>query len=327
MLNLRRLSNSLPLLRSSIKTIVKTSTTIALVTGASGFIGGHLIEFLVDRGWEVHVLMRPSSKMDPAWIARGVLPHYFDGNYGQMRHALTNSKPSVVFHLASKFLATHSSFDIQDLIQSNILFGTYLLEAMNEANVKNLVNVGTSWQNYEGNKYSPVNLYAATKQAFEAIIQYYSDAKKIKVITMKLSDTYGPSDNRKKLLNYLRDQIHCGNSLEMSPGYQRLDLVHISDVLEALLIAAQRLITNQAIGGEVYSVTGGKPVQIRELIGLIEGVLNRPITVNWGGRSYREREVMEPWVGERINGWTPKVDLITGLNEFFSAPDDFIRST
>ena len=303
---------------------MKTSTPTALITGASGFIGGHLIRFLVARGWEVHVIMRPSSKIDPAWIAQGVLPHYFDGSYEQMSIALKNSKPSVVFHLASKFLATHSSFDIQDLIQSNILFGTYLLEAMNEADVKNLVNVGTSWQNYGGNAYSPVNLYAATKQAFEAIIRYYSDAKKIKVITMKLSDTYGPDDNRKKLLNYLRDQIHRGNSLEMSPGYQRLDLVHIADVLEALLIAAQQLMTNQAVGGEIYSVTSGKPLQIRELIALIEGILNRPIVVNWGSIAYREREVMEPWIGERINGWMPRVDLKTGLNEFFSASNGLL---
>lgn len=300
---------------------MKASTPAALVTGASGFIGGNLIQFLLVRGWKVHILLRPSSKIDPAWIAHGVLPHYFDGSYGQMLLALTNSKPSVVFHLASKFLATHSSLNIQDLIQSNILLGTYLLEAMSEAGVKNLVNVGTSWQNYERETYCPVNLYAATKQAFEAIIQYYSDAKKIKVITMKLSDTYGPNDNRKKLLNYLREQINQGNSLEMSPGYQRLDLVHIEDVLGALLIAAERLMNDQAVGGEIYSVTSGKPLQIRELIALIEGILNQPIAVNWGSRAYREREVMEPWIGERINGWVPSIDLMAGLNEFFGATD------
>src|SRR4051812_1833664 len=77
-------------------------------------------------------------------------------------------KPDVVFHLASLFVSDHRVQDVQNLVESNLLFGTQLLEAMAQAGVKRIINTGTSWQCPH-----PFNLYAATKQAFESILGYY----------------------------------------------------------------------------------------------------------------------------------------------------------
>jgi nucleoside-diphosphate-sugar epimerase len=151
---------------------------VALVTGATGFVGSRLVKKLVCDGWVVHIIVRDGSKLtELKEIVGDIHIHEYDGSSSSMTEIVSSSNPSVVFHLASLFLSEHKSDQINDLIDSNITFGTQLLEAMVTCQVYNLVNTGTSWQHYQNEQYSPVNLYAATKQAFENIVQYYVEAR------------------------------------------------------------------------------------------------------------------------------------------------------
>jgi nucleoside-diphosphate-sugar epimerase len=78
-----------------------------------------------------------------------------------------------VIHLAALVQSQkHSSQDIDRLLDTNIKFATKVLEISVSANVQWFINTGTFWQNFQNAEYSPVNLYAATKQAFEIIAKY-----------------------------------------------------------------------------------------------------------------------------------------------------------
>ncbi|MDX8386447.1 MAG: NAD-dependent epimerase/dehydratase family protein, partial [Gallionella sp.] len=212
---------------------------IALVTGGTGFVGSNLIHRLVDIGWEVHSIVRPGSdlKVLDACIDKISL-HTHDGSTEGLVNIMSAAKPEVVFHLASLFLSAHTAKDVAQLITSNVLFSSQLLEAMKESGATSLVNTGTSWQHYENKDYSPVNLYAATKQAFEAILEYYVETASLKAITLKLFDTYGPNDPRPKLFHLLEKTAQSQSILSMSPGEQLIDLVYIDDVIDAYLLAA-----------------------------------------------------------------------------------------
>ena len=140
-----------------------------VVTGATGFVGSHLVNALLEKGYEVFVISRLES--DFSSLKKIDEPHIFrySGDIIQMVSFFRKIQPIGVFHLASKFIAEHKTEEVDTLINSNILFSTQLLEAMKEANVKNLINTGTSWQYYNNDDYNPVCLYAATKQAFEVL--------------------------------------------------------------------------------------------------------------------------------------------------------------
>src|SRR5262249_51804252 len=159
---------------------------------------------------------------------------------------------------------------------ANISLGTYLTEAMIKTGTEKLVNAGTYTQHYRGNDYSPVNLYAATKQAFQDILQFYVEAHGLQVVTLKLFDTYGPADQRTKLFHHLK-QAARGQQLPMRPGHQLIDLVYIDDVVEALVLAAQRLLTHRCKGHEQYGVYSGNPVTLREIVGSFERQLGRKL--------------------------------------------------
>lgn len=267
---------------------------------------------LIKSGHSVDVVVRASSNLD---VLREVMSkirvHIYDGKYETLRHALEASKPELVCHVASLFLAKHKSEDVARLVESNLNFPLQLLEAMNALGIKKFLNTGTSWQHYNDDDYNPVNLYAATKHAFESLLRYYSEVDGLSVITLKLFDTYGPGDTRPKLFSLLRRTASTGIPLSMSPGQQLLDLVYIDDVLDAYLLAMARIAD---IGKrESFAVGSSHRISLRELVKIYGEIVGRPVPVEWGGQPYRLREVLIPWNGDCLPGWKAKISLPEGI--------------
>jgi nucleoside-diphosphate-sugar epimerase len=285
-----------------------------LVTGGTGFIGQHLLYKLVALGCDVHAIKRKDFQEKSYTSINDTTWHFFDGTTLSLISILQKTKPDLVIHLASLFLSQHSNQNLDDLIHSNVLFGTQLLEAMDMANVRLFLNAGTSWQNFQNEAYSPVNLYAATKQAFEDICLYYCQAKNMSMLTLRIFDTYGINDPRPKLMPTLQRASMTGERLDLSPGDQLIDLVYIDDVIDCFVLATQRLLNGLVAGPEVYALSSLTPVRLKELVQLYASISNRNLNIQWGVRPYRDREVMIPWnSGPTLPGWVPKVDLPTGL--------------
>lgn len=293
----------------------------AFVTGATGFIGGALARNLLVRGWEVHGLLREGSQVERLGDLQGrMAAHSHDGSTESLVRILTEVKPDVVFHLASLFISDHRPQDVRGLIASNILFATQLAEAMVRCGSMRLVNTGTSWQHFDQASYRPVNLYAATKQAFEDILAYYHDACGLSAITLKLYDTYGPDDRRPKLVNLLLDAARSGQPLALSPGDQTLDLVHVDDVVSAFRLAGERLMERQDALSESYFVSGSR-LTVQELVKELQEATSQNVHATWGGRPYRAREVMMPLDpdGGKLPGWAPIIPLREGLKAAYGA--------
>ncbi|MBR6712341.1 MAG: NAD(P)-dependent oxidoreductase [Selenomonadaceae bacterium] len=294
-----------------------------LMTGITGFIGHHLAERLINDGHEVYAIVRPTSKIDELSdnLRRNVQFHVYDKDNTVLDIitdlCVDDRRPDVVYHLATNFMNAHRFEDIQDLIQSNITFGTELLDAMVANNVYNFINVGTFTQHYDDAEYSPVNLYAATKECFEGIIKYYAEARNLKCIALHLFDTYGADDKRGKILGLLKKISESGETLKMSPGGQLMDLVYVDDVIEAFIIAGKLLAACKYDYCDTYGVSSTKPIPLREVVKIFENVAGKKLSIEWGGRPYRAREVMVPWKSYKLlPGWSPKVSLQEGIKKF-----------
>lgn len=291
----------------------------ALVTGASGYVGSQLARRLVEAGWEVHVLLRPGSALDAlAPVMDELTVHRFGGATAALAEIVRDAAPDAVFHLAAVFLAQHQLDEIETLIEANVLFPTQLLEAMAANGVRILVNTGTAWQHFENRAYDPVNLYAATKQAFEALLAYYVNALGFSVATLALFDTYGPQDPRPKLMSALWKAAASGTALSMSTGDQLLDMVYIDDVVDAYL-ATERALRTAGPAQLRYGVSSGAPLRLKELVAAFEAALGARLQVGWGERPYRPRETLRAWTDfEAPPGWQPRVLFAEGLRR--SAP-------
>lgn len=289
-----------------------------LITGATGFIGENLISSLVSDDLELFSIVRTSSNTSNLTDISTVF--IYDGKIDSLISFFQKHSFNGVIHLASLFLPTHEENDISNLIDSNLKFGIELLEAVKRTNVQWFINTGTLWQHYENNIYNPVNLYAATKQGFETISKYYTETSNIIFTTLKLNDTFGKNDKRKKIFNLWDEMIKKGISLDMSLGEQIIDIVYIEDVISAykLLIAHLSSDISNQFNNKSFCVTSRERMNLKDLAKLFESVTNKNLEINWGKKKYREREVMIPYETLPIvPGWSQKHSLKEAIKKCY----------
>ena len=291
------------------------------MTGITGFIGHHLGERLVNDGHEVFAIVRPTSKINElSEKLQQNVKFLVNDDKNSVLDIVTDlcvedNRPDVVYHLATNFMNAHHFEDIKYLVQSNITFGTELLDAMSANNIYNFVNVGTMSQHFEDAEYNPTNLYSATKECFENIVKFYSEVHDLKCIALHLFDTYGADDKRGKILGLLKKISESGETLKMSPGGQLIDIVYIDDVVDAFVLAGKYLSESKYDYCGTYGVSSMNPIPLRQVAKIFEEVFGKKLSIEWGGRPYRVREIMVPWKSfKTLPGWSPKINLRDGIS-------------
>ncbi|MDR1896757.1 MAG: NAD-dependent epimerase/dehydratase family protein [Prevotellaceae bacterium] len=282
-----------------------------VITGATGYIGSHLLKYLLLHDWDISIIAQPEFGYDNIQEQiKEIRIVEYDGNIQTLISFFKKENPDVVFHLAAAVITNYTPEQISTLIQSNIQFGTEVLEAMKFSTTRLFINTGSYWQNCNSDVYSPVDLYAATKESFEKILQYYVEVHDFRAITLRLFDVYGEDDKRPKLLNLLFKIAETGQSIDVSPGEQLLDMVHISDVCSAYLKAYDILFANSEINHKIYGVYTGNRMKLKDMIDLFQSILQKPLNVNFGGKTYKKREIMIPTTRyEILPCWEAKITL------------------
>ena len=300
-----------------------------LVTGASGYIGSFLVRSLLADGLEVIALIRSGTRMTNLEGLVTLRTTEYDGLSSSVLEVIGEEQPDVIFHLAAfGGAADHGFEDLDRIIDANIVLGAQLLEALRQVGNGALINTGTFAQHYEGKAaYDPGSFYAASKQAYEDIVTYYVRVEGVPVVTLKLFDVYGPYDARPKLFTLLRKAQQENVPLAVSPGEQLLDLVYVDDVVQAYRRAARLLEEQPSIAGNVYAVSSGVRRTVRDTVAVFEEVSGKPVPVIWGGRAYRKREIMVPWEGVRLPGWSAEVPLAEGLRRVLNELESRSSST
>lgn len=267
-----------------------------LLTGATGFVGQNLKPYLLEKGWAVETLGRQDSSAD-------------------LDAKMRDFKPDLVIHLATLFIAEHRPEDIPALIQSNITFGTLVVDAMVRHKVRNLLNTGTLWQYYEGQREVPSSLYSATKTAFADILKFYCSAYQLRVLNLMLSDTFGPNDMRAKLLPKLLSIAGSQEKLQLSPGDQIVEWTFIADVVEAFEVAAKRMVAGKDKNTFTsYTATSGEGLSLKETVKICERVIGKKILVDFGVKPYRKREIMKPSkLDPQLPEWSAKYSFERGV--------------
>lgn len=293
----------------------------ALVSGATGYIGSHMVSALAAADWEVAGLFHKTAPADQGscqWLAAD-----------KARDAVINFRPHVIFHLATLYKPQHAPSDVAAMIEANLHLGAELLDGLQSIGGGGFVNAGTYFSYDAQGGAAPNSFYAATKLSFQQMLDYYAREGGVRAATLVLFDVYGPGDRRGKLLPQLISLARNSTSsspLGLTPGQQILDFLHIKDVLNAFLVAAIRTQAGQdAEGGwhRVWCLPSGLRLSLRDVVTMIETIVARSLPVTWGARPYPPHQVFRPTAGlPTLPGWQPQISLEAGIREMLNAGID-----
>lgn len=288
-----------------------------LITGVTGYIGSHLARVLLP-DCEVYGLVREPLRteyIEDIWDRLHLLT--IDGSYPSVEAAVREVRPDLTYHLAAYYTGAHGPEATPALISSNVTFGAYLLEAMATCGCSMLVYASTIMAHYGGESYRPLNLYAATKQAFSDLLAYYTDADFLRAVTLVLSDTYGPGDLRPKILNLVKKAAQTGEKLVMSDGNQDYDVVHIDDVVRAFRQAGEQLLQTPQWKNETFQISSPHPLTLRQTVEKLLSAEQLALNADWGARPQLERQIIQAVrLYPLLPNFKPKVPLEEGLRNF-----------
>jgi nucleoside-diphosphate-sugar epimerase len=265
------------------------------VIGANGFLGSHLL------AWHAKV---GEARKAPAHDA--VDPARWQDAVMEDMRAFT---PDVVLIPGASQVMGDDAAALHSLLASNCVLPCLVAqELLTHAPQAKLVVFGTSWQFADSDRYRPFNLYAASKQAGQDLLEHFA-LRGLKVLQLIMFDTYGKGDTRRKLLKILQEACANNEEIDTTPGEQDIDLVHIDDVCAGVEAAIRELDTWQTSQGVLIRGLGsGEPIRVKDLISRVGAQAGKPLRARIGERDYRPREVMKVYRNyRRPVGWSPKV--------------------
>jgi nucleoside-diphosphate-sugar epimerase len=261
-----------------------------LITGATGFVGRHLIPQLLSEG---HTVLELTRSLEKSLSLFGNQTQKFVLNASQedLNKCVANFEPDVCIHLASYLTSSDTYVDAQKLIETNISFLVSVLESLKTVNLKLFINTGTFAEYFKGDGLlDPAYLYAATKSASRFFVDYYSKNSSYKYVTVVPYTIYGAKDSQKKIIDLIIDSLGNTTPLELSPGEQVLDFIHINDVVSFYsgLITDIEGVKNKVI----FPLGTGVGHNLKQLTAIVEELTGKKAFIKWGGKPYRSSDVM-----------------------------------
>jgi nucleoside-diphosphate-sugar epimerase len=265
--------------------------TTALVTGAAGFVGSHLAERCLDRGWEVHAIDALTPYYDPDVKRRNAerLASHPACSYAECE--LIEELPRVldgidyVFHLAAQAGVRASwgqEFDIYSHL--NITTVQRLFEAAKHSHVKKLVFASSSsvygdaeqLPTPEDSILLPMSPYGATKAVGEHLANVYWRGYGVPVVTVRYFSVYGPRQRPDMAFNRAIAAALRGDVFTVfGDGHQTRDFTFVTDAVDGTVAAAE-----YGLPGRVYNLGGGSCVSMREVLSAIDAIAG-PLRVNY----------------------------------------------
>jgi nucleoside-diphosphate-sugar epimerase len=250
-----------------------TTATRVLVTGATGFIGGHLCRRLIEDGCTVRALVRDPGRCERLTSAGVELAVGDLRDCPSLRRAVRDV--DVVYHLAAIFRKGNVSG--REMWAVHVDGTKALLEAAAEAGVERFVHCSTAGvhgeiKNPPGTEetpYGPGDHYQKSKTAGERLALHYMTEGRLPVVVFRPAGVYGPGDLR--FLKLIK-AINRRKFVMLGPGTVLYQLVFIDDLIHGIV----RCGTHENAPGNVYLLTGEAPVTLNDLVTLIAEVLDVP---------------------------------------------------
>ena len=314
----------------------------ALVTGADGFIGSHLVDLLLSRGIKVRALCQYNSFNSWGWLDNVRHPG-LEIVCGDVRDAAfcrhISRDVDTVFHLAALIAIPYSYVAPESYVDTNVTGTLNMCQAARDMGVERLIVTSTS-EVYGTAQYVPIDEkhprqpqspYSATKIGADAIAKSFFNAFGLPVVIARPFNTYGPRQSARAIIPTIISQIAAGNSeIKVGDLTPTRDFNYVADTCRGFLALAE---ADGIEGGEINIATGTE-ISMADTLATIAEVMERKVEfVVDPARIRPSASEVFRLCGDNskitaLTDWRPEVTLREGISstvKWFTDPANLAR--
>lgn len=314
-----------------------------LVTGADGFIGSHLVELLVQEGYNVKALSQYNSFNNWGWLEDVACLDSIEILQGDVRdphyckHITKNV--DVVYHLAALIAIPYSYVAPDSYVDTNIKGTLNICQAALENGVKRVIHTSTS-EVYGTAQYVPIDEahpmqaqspYSASKIGADAMAMSFYNAFNLPVTIARPFNTYGPRQSARAVIPTIITQIASGmRQIKLGDVSPTRDFNFVSDTCRGFLALAR---SDEAVG-QAVNIGSNFEVSIGDTLHLIRDIMGSDVEFLVDDERLRpgKSEVFRLWCDNSkiraLTGFEPAYDLRKGLAatiEWFRLPANLAK--
>lgn len=278
-----------------------------LITGATGYLGGHITGYFLSLGYKVIGLALSEKEIFAHAENPDAKLYYL--NRTSLKTIFDENEIDIIIHTAT--LYGRSGESPSDMIKANVMFPVEVLHLAAEYNVELFINTDTILA-------ENINPYAKTKSNFAGWLELYSD--KLRCVNLRLDHFYGPNEKPIKFVAYLIEQLRNNTpEINLTEGSQNRDFIYIEDVLDAYgcVVSGMEKLENHKV--TTFELGTNIKTSIKTLALMLKDMMkNNSTKLNFGAIPYRKYEVLDYEVDTaaiRLLGWTPRFGIEKGLEK------------
>lgn len=301
----------------------------ALVTGAGGFIGSHLVERLHAEGAKVRAFVRYNSRGEAGLLRQ--LPaetlsqlEIIGGDIRDSSAILTASEGAeIIFHLGALISIPYSYVHPREVTESNILGTLNVLEAARHHKTARVIHTSTS-EVYGTARYAPINEshplqgqspYSASKIGADKLAESFHLAFNLPVITVRPFNTFGPRQSARAVIPTIITQALAGRVIKLGNLDATRDFTYVEDTVDGFLKAAQA----DGVEGGTFNLGTGEEIRVGDLADRIISATGTQARVQVEALRLRPeksevfRLISDNSLAKESLGWSPRFSLDEGL--------------
>lgn len=285
-----------------------------LITGANGFLGSHLVNYLSDK-YNVIALIRENSNTKRLDVINKKFTLTTTSQI--LNNPLEFSKIDIIINTITCYGRKNES--LQDILDSNVLFPLKLLEKSIKNDILCFINTDTMLK-------KSTNKYSLSKKHFVEWMKLFSKTSHVKFVNIKIEHMYGINDDKNKFVFWLLENLKQNAPyINLTKGTQKRDFIYIDDVLSAYETIIKN-ISKIKNGFNEFELGSGKSIHVRTFIEkfykYFKTKQQTTTTLNFGAIKYKKNEANDILIDtSKLNklGWMAKVSIDGGIKKIIDS--------